>query len=309
MPSVPIQTYEQIGIKEDISDIISNISPTKTPFSSMIGSETITNTLFQWQEDSLQAVSAQAAVEGAAAPTATWQATVMRNNRTQIFTATASASGTADVVEKYGRAQELAYQLSMRASELKRNLEYAYVGGNTTLVTGNDTTARQMNGYQAQVDSTNTDTLGTAAVLTEAMVLLVAQDCYINGADPDTLMIKPVDGTKVAQWQYNAAAGNRTKFVDNSDKKIVNVVDIYESPYGSLKVVMNRFIRGANSGDSTSDAFVFEAAMWKKCILRNWFRQTLAKTGDSTQVQILGEFSLKHKNKKASGIISNLLLT
>jgi hypothetical protein len=311
MPSVPIQTYEQVGIKEDISDIISNISPTKTPFSSMIGSETIRNTLFQWQEDSLQAVSAQAALEGATAPAATWQATILRNNKTQIFTVTASASGTADVVEKYGRAQELAYQLSMRASELKRNLEYAFVGIGTAqaLVTGSDSTARQMNGYQAQISSTTTDNLGTPAVLSEAMVLLVAQNCYINGADPDTLMIKPVDGTKVASWQYNAAVGNRTKMVDNSDKKIVNVVDIYESPYGSLRVVMNRFLHGANAGDSSSDALIFEASNWKKCVLRNWFRQTLAKTGDSTQVQILGEFSLKHLNQKASGLISNLLTT
>ena len=78
---------------------------------------------------------------------------------------------------------------------------------------------------------------------------------------------------------------------------------------GPLKVVMNRFIRGANAGDSTSDAFLFEGAMWKKCVLRNWFQQTLAIVGDSKQVQIVGEFSLKHKNQKASGIISNLLLT
>ena len=231
MPSVPIQTYEQVGIKEDISDIISNISPTKTPFSTMLGSESIHNTLFQWQEDSLQNVAAMAAIEGAAAPTAVWQATVMRNNRTQIFTATASASGTADVVEKYGRDKELTYQLSMRAAELKRNLEYAFVGGNTTVVVGNDTTARQMNGYQAQIASGNTDTLGTAGILLEAQVLLVAQECYSNGADPDTLMIKPIDGQKVASWQYNAVGGgNRNKFAEQSDKSIVNVCERLREP-------------------------------------------------------------------------------
>ena len=252
-----------------------------------------------------------AAVEGATAPTAAWQATVMRSNRTQIFTSTAQASGTADVVEKYGRAQELAYQLSMRASELKRNLEYAFVGvgSGQAVVTGNDTTARQMNGYQAQI-ATATQVNASAGVLTEAMVLSAAQACYINGADPDTLMIKPVDGTKIAQWQYNSVAGgNRYKVADQKDKSIVNVVDIYESPYGSLRVVMNRFLHGANTtasdgiNDTTSDTLVFEASMWKKCVLRNWFRQTLAKTGDSTQVQILGEFSLKHLNQKASGLI------
>jgi hypothetical protein len=32
----------------------------------------------------------------------------------------------------------------------------------------------------------------------------------------------------------------------------------------------------------------------------------LAKVGDSTQVMLVGEFSLKHKNFQASGAITNL---
>jgi hypothetical protein len=39
--------YDTVGKKEDISDIISNITPTYTPFLSMIGEEKIHNTLFQ----------------------------------------------------------------------------------------------------------------------------------------------------------------------------------------------------------------------------------------------------------------------
>ena len=57
------QTYQQIGIKEDISDIISNISPTLTPFQSSIGKESVSNTLYQWQEDSLSSVAENAMVE------------------------------------------------------------------------------------------------------------------------------------------------------------------------------------------------------------------------------------------------------
>jgi len=53
-------TYNQIGIKEDISDIISNISPTTTPFLSSIGKESVKNTLYQWQEDSLSATAENA---------------------------------------------------------------------------------------------------------------------------------------------------------------------------------------------------------------------------------------------------------
>ena len=38
--------YDVVGKKEDISDIITNISPTDTPFISSIGSEKVHNTLF-----------------------------------------------------------------------------------------------------------------------------------------------------------------------------------------------------------------------------------------------------------------------
>jgi hypothetical protein len=79
-------TYEQVGKKEDVSDIISNISPTKTPFQSAIGSDKVDNTLFQWQEDSLRSVQDNAKAEGADAADIVVVPTVMRNNQTQILT-------------------------------------------------------------------------------------------------------------------------------------------------------------------------------------------------------------------------------
>ena len=307
MSTAKMTTYEQVGIKEDISDIITNISPTKTPFQSMIGGEGIHNTLHQWQEDSLNAVGTNAQIEGATAPSAVQNPTVMRTNNTQILSKVASASGTTDAVKTYGRSKELAYQLSLRSAEIKRDLENAFVGAVQAAVVGNDTsTARQMASAQSMIDTTVTYVMGgggglgytgsypSTATISETALLSVVQQLYIDGAEPNTLMIKPGDGTNVAAFQTN----NRTKFVENGQKDVVNVVDVYESPFGKVKVVLNRFL-------NVSDALVFEPSMWKKLTLRNWFRETLAKTGDSTQVQIVGEFSLKHRNFKASGRIAN----
>src|SRR5512139_2382412 len=98
------QTYQQIGIKEDISDIITNISPTKTPFQSGLGNDKVANTLFQWQEDSLRSAAANAAVEGADGTDITATPTVMRTNYTQILQETIKVSGTSDAVATYGRA-------------------------------------------------------------------------------------------------------------------------------------------------------------------------------------------------------------
>jgi len=132
-------TYNQIGIKEDISDIISNISPTTTPFLSSIGKESVKNTLYQWQEDSLSATAENAEVEGFTAADLTLTPTVMRSNYTQIQSKTIKISATADAIDAYGRAQETAYQLSKKAAEFKRDIEFNLVGDRTT--NGNDAAA------------------------------------------------------------------------------------------------------------------------------------------------------------------------
>lgn len=299
-----MSSYDQVGKKEDVSDIITNISPTKTPFQAMIGSEGIHTIVHQWQEDSFNAIQTNAQVEGAAAISAVQNPTVLRSNTTQILMKTASVTGTADTVKTYGRDRELAYQLSLRSAEIKRDLENAFVGVNQAAVTGSDGVARSMASALPQIASANIyymgsglgGSTGSAAVISETAVLAVAQELYTQGADPDTVLVKPGDSQNVAAFQANG----RTRFVDNGDKDIVNVVNFYESPYGRLKIVMDRFIL------STS-ALVYEASMWKKLVLRNWFRETLAKVGDSTQVMIVGEFSLKHKNFQASGAITNLV--
>jgi len=289
-------TYEQIGIKEDVSDVISNISPTKTPFQSAIGNEKVNSTLFEWQEDSLRAVAANKKVEGADASSITATPTVMRNNRTQIMSEAVTVSGTADVVSTYGRAKETAYQMAKSATQVKRDLEHAFVGTAQEKVVGDASTAREMSGYQYQIDSSLVNyTGGTSTVPTEAMVLTLLQECYEQGAEPSVISVTPSNSLVVAA--FAAASGRyRTLQTGGNDKAIVNVVNLYVSPFGEQKVVLNRFQKAKNT-------LVFDPEMWVKCTLRSWTREPLAKTGDANKQQIIGEFSLKHKNFKASGAL------
>ena len=131
------QTFQQVGIKENISDIIVNLTPTKTPFQSNIGTEKVHNVLFQWQEDSLRSANSNAQVEGADPTFITATPTVMRNNVTQILNEAVVVSDTAETVTVYGRAKEMAYQMQKSASQVKRDLELSLIGSAQTLVTGN----------------------------------------------------------------------------------------------------------------------------------------------------------------------------
>ena len=297
-------SYDTVGAKESVDDIISNLSPTDTPFQSLIGNEGIKAKLIEWQEDSLADVRDNAQVEGFTAADATLAPTSLRDNTTQILEKTIKISGSADAIDHYGRDKETAYQLRKASKELKRDFEYALVGTAQTKVTGDSSTARKFAGVQAMIHADVTTTApdgdaGTGGVqtspLTEDLIVDAGETLYNEGADSSILMIKPSDSKIVAAFAKSAGRERDLK----NESKIVNVVDVYVSPFGECKVVMNRWLRA-------TDALLFDPSMWKKQTLRGWSRETLAKDGDNTKIMIVGEFSLKHRNFKGSGLITNL---
>jgi hypothetical protein len=290
--------YDVVGLKEDISDVISNISPTDTPFTSAIGSESCTQKNFQWQEDALRAVQVNAMTEGFDATEASLSATVMRSNYTQILSKTIKVSGSEDKAAQHGRAKESAYQMAKAAKEVKRDLEYGYVGTKQTAVAGDNSgpVARKFAGVQAMIDSTLLiHTGGSSTPMSETNLTTAHQALYAAGVDAKMLMVTPDDSQIVAA--FAAAAGRYRTFSNDADpKKIVNAVDLYVSPFGQIKVVLNRWL-------AAGDTLLIDTDMWKKVVFRNWFREVLAKTGDNTKQMIVGEFSLKHKNFFASALI------
>jgi Family of unknown function (DUF5309) len=301
-------TYDTVGIKEDISDVISNISPTKTPFQTMIGKGSTKNRFFQWLEDSLRSVQTNAKIEGFTAADATLTPPVLRNNYTQIMEKTIKVSGTEDAVDQYGRAKETAYQLAKAGEEVKRDKEYAFVGLAQTATAGDSsTTARLTASAPSQVTIATGrwyvgagtplgGTTGTAGALTEAAVLGAGQAAFNNGAEPTVLMIKPADSLILAG--FTGSSGRLRDFAGDT-KTLTNVINLYVSPFGEYKVVLNRFQR-------TQDAWLIDPDMWEDVSLRSWTREPLAKTGDNSLNMLVGEFGLKHKNFLGDLLITNL---
>jgi hypothetical protein len=116
------------GLAEDFEDIIFDVSPTDTPMLTMAKRKKASARLHQWQEDSLAAASSNKAEEGADASYATAAGTTTLNNNCQISTKTVDISRTLDIVNKYGRKSEVAYQLLKRGKELKRKIMEFFSG-------------------------------------------------------------------------------------------------------------------------------------------------------------------------------------
>ena len=310
------QTYTAIGQREDLSDIIYNISPTDTPFMSSIGKTKATAVYHEWQVDSLAAASlSNAAVEGADASSATMGVTTRAGNRTQIFQKTVQIAGTLEAVDKAGRKSEKAYQLAKASSEVKRDMELTLLS-NQVAAAGNSSTARTLGGLQAWL-ATNGDfgtsgvagasgttarTDGTDRTFTEAILKTVVKEVYTAGGNPKVLMVNPAHKQTVSA--FAGIAAQRYMAPSNEATTIIGAADVYLSDFGTMSVVPNRFMNSTNACDET--AFVIDPDMLAIAYLRPFATNELAKTGDSEKTQLICEATLEVKNEAAHGIIADL---
>ncbi len=275
-------TYDQVGKKESVADIITDITPFDTPAMTMFKDEKISARTFSWLEDALDAAGVNAAVEGASASMATLANAVERTNNTQILTKAFQVSATSDAVATYGRAKETAHQLGKALKAIKRDAEFMLVGADQAAVAGDASTARKS---ASVIDQISTVEAGGSAALTEAMLLSAGQTAYNNGSDVDTFMIKPADAQIVAG--FSASSGRNREIAQG--KTLVNAIDLYVSPYGEYRVVLNRHLEATH-------ALLIDPSMFKTCTLRPFTRTLLAKDGDSDKHFVVGEMSVKHMN-------------
>jgi hypothetical protein len=309
------QTYTAIGQREDLSDVIYNISPTSTPFMSSIGKTKATATYHEWQTDSLAAAALGGAVEGADASTITASPTTRIGNRTQIFTKSVAVAGTLEAVDKAGRKSEKAYQLAKVSAELKRNIELTLLS-NQVSAAGNSSTARTMGGLQTWL-STNGDfgtdgvagsggttarTDGTDRTFTETILKTVVAEVYTAGGTPKVLMVNPAHKQVVSS--FAGIAAQRYMAPSNEPTTIIGAADVYMSDFGVISIVPNIFMNSTNAGDET--AFLVDPDMAAVAYLRPFQTIELAKTGDSEKTQLLAELTLEVKNEAAHGIIADL---
>jgi hypothetical protein len=294
-----------IGNREDLSDIIYRISPTQTPFISLASKSKASNTVHEWQtQDLAAAVTTNIAVEGADATAKVVTPTVRLNNRTQISTKTLSVSGTQLASNPAGRKDEMGYQMSLAALELRRDME-----SSATQLGVSAASPRQSRGLVGWVvDNTvknlgtlasysgNTDrTLGTQQAFTEANFKSALQLAYTAGGEIDTVMMGP------AQKQtFSTFTGNATRYDKSEDGKLYTSVDVYVSDFGEVKAVPNRF-------QASRDVFCLQSDKWAIAYLRPFTTVELAKTGDADNRELLVEWCVEARAPKANAAVYDVL--
>ncbi len=304
-PTNTFDTYDSVGIREDLKDVIYNISPEETPFYSKSGKTTAKNTLVEWQTDSLRASAANAHIEGDATTAEARTATTRLGNYTQIFKNAVVVSDSDDSVDNAGRAKEIAYQTLKIAKEQKLDIEKALFDNNAG-VAGNATTARELAGAPAWL-TTNTDfgsggadptgdgtdarTDGTQEAFSQSRFDSVMQSIWEEGGKPDTVYL--------SAFQMNVALGftgnnNQRSAVQAGDERVIKSLAVYVTPWGTVEFMPSRENR-------SRDVFIMQDDMWEVGVLRATKNVALAKTGDNTTRQVVTELTLCAKSEAANG--------
>lgn len=309
-PTNTFDSYDQVGIREDLADVIYNVDPEDTPFYSTTPKSKATNRRHEWQTDALRASAVNAHIEGDDTTAEARTATTRLGNYTQIFKNAVTISGSDEGMTKAGRAREMAYQVMKIAKEQKLDIEKALFA-NQAGVAGNATTARKLAGAPAWL-ITNTNFVtggtpsgadptgdgtdartddGTPTAFSQTKFDSVMQSIWTEGGKPNTVYLSP--------FQMNVALGftgnnNQRASIDATKAQVVKDMVIYRTPWGTVEFVPSRENR-------SRDVFIMQDDMWSVAVLRGTKNEPLAKTGDNEKRQVLTELTLVCRNEKASG--------
>ena len=307
-PTNTFDSYDARGIREDLQDVIYDISPSETPFYSSVAKVTASNTYHEWQTDALRASADNKHVEGDDTVAEARTATSRLGNYTQIFKNAVTVPDTDTGLSKAGRASEMAYQVLRVAKEQKLDIEKALFANNAR-VAGNSSTARELAGAPAWLitntsyganegadptgDGTDARTDETTALTAfdQTKFDTVMQSIWVSGGRPDVVYLSAFQMNKALGFTGN---NNQRSQVQAGDEKVIKSLAVYVTPWGTVEFMPTRENR-------SRDVFIMQKDMWAVGVLRPTKNTELAKTGDATKRQVVTELTLVCKNEAANG--------
>jgi hypothetical protein len=281
------------GNREDILDMIILVSPEETPLFTRLPDASASATLHQWVEDTLATATANSSVEGFTASAATINSKARKSNYSHIISKLGAVSGTQEAVSMVGVDSEYAYELKKKMREWKLDAENVLIL--STSAAGATGTARTMTGLQDCLQTNRVTGSGGSSQLSESIFNDLLQKIFEAGAVPKTAYVNGWLKRKISQ--FSTSNTRQLQVAGSGGSHLVNTVSVYESDFGTIQIVLDRYVPKANG-------YVINDDMFRKAWLRKPKTEELAKVGDLKQFMIVGEFTLEYMNERAGGVLS-----
>lgn len=291
MVDFPTFTYDNRAIREDLLNMITNVSPRETQLVYGLPQTRAMQPIHQWVNDALKTPGVNAVTEGADASFADRNDPTRDLNYCQIVAIPVMVTGSDEVAESAGFSSRMAYELDKAVKEYANDCEFAIMRG--TLVCGSGSAARSMKGLKAFASTLKTSQSGVS--LSESILIDLLDAAWDVGTN-----LKEVYVGKVLKKRINSFTSNSTLNLDANDKRLVNTIDILETTNGITKIFRHRYV--TISGDTNQDLVAIDPDHIALAYYRNPLVQDIAKTGDAEKKQLLGEKTLEVRSEKAVGL-------
>jgi len=289
---MPLGThYGDTSIAEDVSNIIYQITPEDTPFYNMISDSKSDSAKHEWQVRTLSTRSDNATVEGASYTFAAPVLPTRVENLTQIVKKDVRISGSSQAMARYAINDLVSDQMEQRMIEWKTDTEHALLRGSDASGNASDT-ARRMNGLLNAV-TTNVSSV-SGVTITETIFNDLLQDVWDSGGKTRDVLCHGYLKRRISSY-----VGNATKNFDQGEKRVTNIVSIYDSDFSTVSVQTSRDMPNS-AGEHT--LAVIDRDLFAKAWLRPVVTKRVAETADSIDIVILGELTLEFGNEAAAGI-------
>jgi len=280
------------SVKESVLDMIVNIDPIENYLVSNLQRVSANDEFHFVPRDTLRTPSLTAAVEGAD-PTYDGNDPTRAMNVEHIISVGFDVTDSEQATDRYGSPEDrVAYETEKALKDWANFAEFAVL--RSTVVTGNNSTARQMDGLKACL---TIDTSQSGVSLSETILNDYLQNVWNEGSDVD-LILAPMK----LKRRISGFSGDGTKFYNQEDRRLVLPIEIYESDASGkpVKLVAHRYMQ--QSGDTNFDILGVEMEHFATAWLREPKVRPLAKTGDAERRQVIGEFTLECRSDLAGFI-------
>ena len=288
-------TYDAVGNKEDVSDIITNISPEQTPLYSRIGKTKATQTIHEWLEDNLGEAEDNAQPEGYTYFTVNADPRVRLNNFTQIMHRGVQVTDTQEAVLHYGVKSELGHQMRKKLKELAFDCEKALIEQSVKFLGTSISDTRRFGGLPYWIVTNVLSNGGTPRALTFDLINNALEQVWNVGGNPTILLLSPRNKRIVSTF----TAGH-TKFMNGNDtRKLTQMISVLETDFGVLKCLTDRFM-------PNDVVYGLSPEYIKKAFLRNFKIGEIPKISDMGRKMINGEWTVEMRAEKAHFKIEDL---
>lgn len=294
-----LRTFGDVAAKEDVLGMIENLTAVENTFLTQLGKTQAINTIHATLTDTLLTAASKAVAEGADATLVALTTPSRVTNVVESIAIPYGVTGVQDAIDHYHGQTESVRQSRKALSDWGNSAEFDIV--RSTLTSGASGTAAKMKGIVSWI-STNSTTQTSGTVFNATQLQNILVDVYDKGNGEQ---ITDIFVGSLMKRRISGFTAGQTKFMKSEQKALVDVVDVYESDFGVLRVHLHRYVQ--QSSDATGRVLGVNMDKWKLAYLRRPFVQDLAISGDYAKKQVIGDLTVEARNEAVNFFMDGFL--